>query len=663
MLIIHKINDLLYKLFPATKYYSVEGGGKQNLLREEIQKFYSYGPFLPKVTIENGLVTIEVDTQIIAAQDADYHKAVSLCDKRKFSEAKPILLDLIKKNPTNSEFHRIYGQILSEEGDQDEAINYLIDALRWNPKNNYALLMMGNIFAREKDDLDTARTYYDEAIALNPKDNIAINNLGTNLLQLGKWEKGLEYLEKAYELNPKYPNSSYGIALANDKLGNTLVAFDFATTSLKNCRVNDQTIFNHALSLLIKTAEDWIKTDSGKKVFQEYKTHLEKEGGKEIKVEADSELPTAAKIEFAENYNRDFHLIKYKPSYQAVEHLMMHELVHLDFVIAARKENQNKLFVSDGEKRRRFIKDHEKDVTGLNKKGYVEKFLSGFINALFEGLNRQMYNAPIDLFIEDFLFKNYPTLRPFQFVSLYALAIEYKDSSTNKQAIQLTPKDIHYANKVMNIIFAFHFKELFGFDIVSKFNPTPNEIREANKLFKEFKEYQTDREAGEEYELVQHWADDLKVSNYFELIDEEAHRRRTDANKILEAIEDDPFGTDSDQDFKQGEMDKFQKSQNEIGLNMAVVMFMVDALQYFKDKTKETIKKTALEIAMLGTQGIVPGGDHKYKLANVPGKDFSGYHLLAYYYVTWSLAIPEMLKDLKLPYDSEFSLAKQMFKG
>ena len=662
MIIIHRINDLLYKLFPATKYYSVEGGGKQNLLREEIQKFYSYGPFLPKVTIENGLVTIEVDTQIIAAQDADYHKAVSLCDKRKFSEAKPILLDLIKKNPTNSEFHRIYGQILSEEGDQDEAINYLIDALRWNPKNNYALLMMGNIFAREKDDLETARTYYDEAIALNPKDNIAINNLGTNLLQLGKWEKGLEYLKKAYELNPKYPNSSYGIALANDKLGNTLVAFDFAATSLKNCGANDQTIFNHALSLLIKTAEDWIKTGVGKNIFEEYKSYLEKEGGKEIRVEEDSELPTAAKIEFGENHNRDFHLIKYKPGYQAVEHLMMHELVHLDFVIEAKKENQNKLFITNGEKKRKFISDHEKDLKDLNKKGYSEKTLSGFISALFDGLNRQTYNAPIDLFIEDFLFNSYPELRPYQFVSLYGLGMEYKNSSTNKQVTQLTPKDVQYANKVMNIVFAFHFKELFGFDLVAKFNPTPNEIREANKLFKEFKEYQKDKEPGEEYELVQHWADDLKVANYFELIDEETHRRRTDSNKILEGIEDDPFGTESDKDFKQSEMDKFQKSQNEIGLNMAVVMFMVDALRYFKGKTKETIKKTALEIAMLGTQGIVPDGDHKYKLANVPGRDFSGYHLLAYYYVTWSLAIPEMLKDLKLPYDKEFSLAKQMFK-
>ncbi len=518
---------------------------------------------------------------------------------------------------------------------------------------------MGNIFAREKDDFETAKKYYDEAISINPKDNIAINNLGTNLLQLDKFAKGLEYLEKAYELNPKYPNSSYGIALANDKLGNTLVAFDFALTSLKNCGSNDQDLSNHALALIIKLSEEWIKTGAGKRVFEEYKSRLEKESGREIRVEEDNEIPTAAKIEFAENHNREFHLIKYKPSYQAVEHLMMHELVHLDFVIEARKENQNKLFITNGEKKRKFIKDHEKDLKELSKKGYSEKMLSNFIGALFDGLNRQIYNAPIDLFIEDSLFQNYSELRTFQFISLYGLAVEYKKSVANKQVIQVTPKDVQYTNKVLNIVFAIHFKALFGVDLISKFHPLPNEIREANRLFKEFKEYQN-RAAGEEYELVQHWAEDLKVASYFELIDEEAHSRRADATKLIQNIENDPFGMESDQDFKQGEMDKFQKSQSQFGLNMAVVMFMVDALQYLEEKPKDKIKEIALEIAMLGTQGIDPSGDRKYKIANIPGKDFSGYHLLAYYYVSWALAMPEMLSQLKLPYDHEYNLALTM---
>jgi hypothetical protein len=60
-------------------------------------------------------------------------------------------------------------------------------------------------------------------------------------------------------------------------------------------------------------------------------------------------------------------------------------------------------------------------------------------------------------------------------------------------------------------------------------------------------------------------------------------------------------------------MEKFQKSASETGLNMAVVMYMVDALQYFENMPKDKIKKAAFEIASVGTQGIIP--DKKgYKL-------------------------------------------------
>jgi hypothetical protein len=108
-------------------------------------------------------------------------------------------------------------------------------------------------------------------------------------------------------------------------------------------------------------------------------------------------------------------------------------------------------------------------------------------------------------------------------------------------------------------------------------------------------------------------------------------------------------------------MEKFQKSQQSIGTNMAVVMFMVDALQFFEGISKEEIKKMALEIAMQGTQGYRPDKDD-YKISSIKGKTFSGYHILAYYYVSWALAIPEMLSQLQLPYDDEYKLALTMHK-
>ncbi len=552
--------------------------------------------------------------------------------------------------------------MLSEEGDQDEAVNCLIDALKWNPKNGYALIMMGNIFARHKDDIDTASKYFNEAIRQNPNDHIAINNLATNLIQLEKWEDGIKYLEKAYEINPNYPNTNYGLALANHHLGKMLISFEWAIEAMKKCGVQDENLFNHALSLAFETAKDFVKTDAGKKALNQYKSYLEIQGDTSIKIVTDNSIPTAAKIEFAENYNRDRHLIKHKEKYVAVEHLMMHELVHLDFVLQARKEKINKLFVSNGAMKKVFITDLSKSIHKLKKDGLTDDQIASYIGSLYDGINLQIFNTPIDLFIEDFLFENYQELRPFQFISLYQLITESIEAMTNKQVAALTPKEILSTSRILNLVNAIHFKDVFGYDLISKFEGSPIEIKEAKRLFEEFIEYRADRAPGEEYELVEHWGEDLKLEKYFELVDESEFRnKRTDIDSLLTSIENDPYDLENKDPKKQKEIDEFQKSQQEIGTNMAVVMFMVDALQYFEGMPKSEIEKIAFEIATLGTQGFRPDGDN-YRISSIKNKTFSGYHILAYFYVSWALAIPEMVSKLQLPYENEYKLALSMHK-
>jgi hypothetical protein len=58
-------------------------------------------------------------------------------------------------------------------------------------------------------------------------------------------------------------------------------------------------------------------------------------------------------------------------------------------------------------------------------------------------------------------------------------------------------------------------------------------------------------------------------------------------------------------------------------------------------------------------QGIYPE-KKGYHPANLLSKTFSGYHLLAHYYVSSKLAIPEMLHELQLPFDREYEMAVQL---
>ncbi|MCG9880530.1 MAG: hypothetical protein MH472_08025 [Bacteroidia bacterium] len=551
---------------------------------------------------------------------------------------------------------------MSEEGDQEEAINCLIDALRWDSKNGWALLMLGNIFSKFKNDIPTAMKYYDQALIANPNDYITINNIGANLLQEGKLEEAKKYFWEALSINDKYPNTHYAIGLISKMEGDLPSAF-YSTIRAIKLNTNRDVLYQNSVRNAFEIAKDLISSDSGKKIYREFRHKLEFEGDKKIDIIQDEEIPTAAKFEFAENYDREVHIVRFKPSYPANEHLIMHELVHLDLVIQARKLGINQLFISNKSHKSTFVKSLDTTIKKFSKMGMSEKSIEEYCNNIFEGLNRQIFNTPIDLFIEQFLFNEFPALRPYQFLSLDSILQEGLKAVTDKNIVELSPKDILSKSKVYNLVNALQFKDLFGFDFIKDFNATPNELNYANNFYNEFLEYKDDKEPAEEYELILHWAEDLKLDKNFELVNEiEFRTKRTNVDNLLKSIEKDPYDLESKDPFKAREMKKFQASQESIGTNMAVAMFMVDALKFFEGKPVDLIKKIAFEIAMQGTQGYRPDKEN-YKISSIEGKSFSGYHILAYYYVSWALAIPEMLYQLQLPYDEEYKLALTMHKA
>lgn len=161
----------------------------------------------------DGSVLVEVDADRIAVHEQDYRRPVRLAEKGRFAEAKQVLERLIEANPTVSDFHRLYGQILSDEGRSEEALDSLVDAARWDPRNAAALTMIGNIYARDRQDIDTALRFYERAVELDPENHIALNNIGGTLIKAGREREGVEYLQRALALNQAYPNTHYGLGL------------------------------------------------------------------------------------------------------------------------------------------------------------------------------------------------------------------------------------------------------------------------------------------------------------------------------------------------------------------------------------------------------------------------------------------------------------------
>jgi tetratricopeptide (TPR) repeat protein len=645
------LNPFIYTLFP------VENNNIEQL-KSSLKAYYTLGPFEPKIEISENEIIITVDSNKYQEDKDEYQKLISLCESGNYNKAKPLAEQLIKKSPNVSEYHRILGQILSDQGDQEEAINCLIDALRWNPNNKFALLMMGNVFAKFKKDNNTANIYYNQVLVNNPTDHITLVNIGVLVFQQGQVNEALKYINKAIEVQPNYPNAYMALVKIAEANQDWQTAIDNAIKTLKRCAKKD-VIYQNALHSLTESCNNFIEENNAQSIINNYKGQLETAGNKNINIVENSEIPTPAKIEIAEYHNKTHHNVYFKPNYKAYEHLIMHELVHLDLVIQARNENANQLFTSTNQSKDLFLNAHKKSILKNLPKHLDEITINKIIDSLFHGINSRAYNAPIDLFIEDFLFKNYALLRPYQFISLMQLIDENINAVIDKNILQTFPYAIISKNKIYNIVMAMQFKELFGVDVIEKHQATKQELDTAIRLYQEFKEYQNDRKAGEEYELVLHWAEDLDINQYFELIPEKESENLKTVEEVLAEMQTDPYGINSKDKTEERKMKAFLNKHADSNINKAVVMYMVSALQYFKPLQKDKVKTLAFEFATLGMAGINPNKEN-YSIPSIKDKTFTGYQMLAYYYTSWAIAMPDQVAQLQLPFDKEFELALKL---
>lgn len=635
---------LLSKLFP-----DLEDDAQ---LIEYLKDYYSIGPIQPEVQIKGDLIIVDIDTDSIETHQKIHDELIKSVENGDYETGEKLALELVELNPHVSDYHRMLGQVYYEIGRSDEAMNALIEALRWDPQNGYALVLMGNLHSVYKKDVAAAMVFYEKALEEKPDDYLALSNIGANLMKLKQFDKAEVFLQKALESNPEFAKTHLAMAMVAEQQGDMQKAFDHSIKCLKygggHASKNKVEIEN-ALNI----ARNIVETVDGLKWIEVFKEALEKKTGTEIRVEEDINLNTSAKIEYAENYDRDYHLVKYKANKSPAEHLILHELVHLELAEEARAHSANQLFVSGQKENRRFKHYLSKFIKKLAKRGVAQENIKNYIEALFHGINSQVFNTPIDLFIEDRINNYYPILRPFQFLSLYIRSLEGAEAVTREDIVKSSPKEIVSKSKIYNLINALHFKNLYHIDLIPEHKASKTQLDTAKNLYQGFLAIREDKEPGQEYDLVYGWAKRLQLHRYFSLIDEREYRAETREKRT----DTDSKRTENHPQIEERVRTFVENHEGEV--NMAVVMYMIDALSYFSSMSKEEIKKIAFDLAHLGQSGIDPNKDG-YRIASIPGSNFSGYKTLAYYYVSWALGVPEMLAQLGMPFDEEYEIAQKM---
>jgi Flp pilus assembly protein TadD len=630
--------DLLQLLFPSVADSATDSDKVESILKD----YYERGPVSVAVEANSAEVQVEITQIAQSFSDSRLGEASAAGDSGNFRKAERLLKPIREQYPWESDVHRMYAQSLFEQGRSDEATEPALDAIRWDPENVYALILAGNIYLRGQNDTTTAKRLYDHAAALAPDDHLVLNNIGGALLKEGKREQAKQYLEMALEANAGYPRTHYGLALAEQEGGKPKAAFQHIVSAFK--ADSRGKLREPLLKAAQSIARDYRTSERLDQVAEHYRAKVAERSTKDVRMEERDGLSEAAKLEVAENHGRSFHNVVSKPGARHRTHLVMHELVHLDFICEAREVDQNELFLHTDKTRAAFNRDHSNLSNDLSEQGLADDQINRFIDSIYQGILGHIYNAPVDLFIEQKLHDEFPELRPAQFDSLIALMQSYVKSATDKQVQSLTPEGIYRANTVLNLTHAIHLRDLYGVDFTYDFRASRRARKLAEKLYEDFLEIKDDRLPGEEYELVEDWGHKLGLLDYFQLEKEDPSRYRgvessqEDApeergtkgpEEVMDEVRDDPHNLE-DPNRPDGEGAQVSFDDGGAG-SMAVTMHLADAINFYRDRNQSEIQGVAFEIAMLGTQGIDPSKTEKrYTLNSVPGRKFSPLQLLAY---------------------------------
>lgn len=628
-----------------------------------------------EVTIDGDCVKVKVDQQDLEQSQQEFYEITTLCEKRQFNEAHSRLVQFLKKHSRHSEGYRILAQMEMEAGNIDKAIDINIEALRCDPKNAWALLLMGNLYSKYKDDYKVGRTYYDSVLKYSPDNFIAINNIAAIMMEKKDYDHAIPMFEQALKGDKKYANAYYGLAVCYYNQSENRKAFDTALQGclLSNLRSENPQVMDELHKILIASAHAVVEYTNYMNVVLGIKDEIEMTYHQKIEIEEDDTLDLSAKLEYGPTHHCDYHLIKINPKKPFMEHLAIHEMMHLQMNLEADKVNKNRVIFSNNDNVIAFRTKYAAWIKKLVNRFDHSKAM-GVVQQIHAGYMLQVMNCPLDLFVEKRMYDKYPIVRAIQLLSLMEQETYNIKAIKGSENAKFVPQDIVQNSKVMNIVSSMNFEHLFGLRFYQEYKPTKAQYDQAKDFYDEFMAYD-DYTPGEEYELVEYFMDSFHMNDMMsmkplnEYLDDSYERmEKTKMMRDAALGEDAPEGGNSfdglteEQKKKQDTFYAENKDGEDPMKTMMMSMYMLGALEYFDGMDKMEIKKIAFEIAMIGTTGISPDKKSGYKVPSIPGKDFGGYQLLAYYYVSWALAIPEMLASLNLPFDNAWAAAQQMWK-
>jgi tetratricopeptide (TPR) repeat protein len=126
-----------------------------------------------------------------------------LADAKNWDDAEKAFTQALTLKPDHVHAHLARGYMYFEMGSYDEAEACLLKVLELDPDREPGLCLLGVISMRQRD-YNRAVDYLVRAIQINPKYDEAFFNLGLALEGLGMLDRARQAYEKSVEIDPEY---------------------------------------------------------------------------------------------------------------------------------------------------------------------------------------------------------------------------------------------------------------------------------------------------------------------------------------------------------------------------------------------------------------------------------------------------------------------------
>ena len=616
-----------------------------------VQRQFQFLPQPISVQIEQKAVTISFKEESPAAKE-EAGRLAARASKRaaegNYSKAISAWNRALELQPTLRGARLELAMALVEKGDTDGAKNQLIEVLRLNPQDQWACVVLGNLYIERENDLITGERFLRRALDLSPHDSWALNGLGAISAKRGQMDEAIKLFETAIASNPELPNPHHGLALTYQRMGQlerAEAALDvlFTKTSVQDARSVSVFANGRALYAEVEKALAQRQHSDALKAVENLRGEAQRLSGYPVRVaETEFKDTTGATIRMAWKHGEDHHLLLYRKSYppHLLTHLMAHELTHLRLESEARKIGKNRFFSTTTATEQGAMEHMQGDIRRIQRLGYPGDSVQGLMKSLFVGLAGFLYNCPLDMLIEAELREKMPVLRAAQFESLMFMATEAWNATSQRDIRQVTPSLIFRASLAMNGAFALFLDQLFrgATDVASRYQKL-EAFGLSQRLFQHWQSRQRQLGPGDEYALVDEFADMLGVRRWFAWQPDPGFHQLTQSP--------------SKRDTTNADLLK-QK-------HPAAVRHFLDTLKRYDKMPVEKVGEIAFEAAVLGRSGLdYASPEPKYTLKSLPDEQFTGLQLMCLMYAGFKRIAPE--HDLGVDLNEPFLTALELFQ-